>query len=231
MQHENSMSDKAVFITLTYDDEHLPSNGSLSVVTLQKFFKRFRKYFDHKIRYFACGEYGDVGHRPHYHAILFNVGFGDFRCYYVNGKAYYKHPAWDLGFIDVGTVTYSSCRYVAKYMFKQLFDDVNSELQSPFVLMSKGLGKSYALKHAKSLQLYKQVRMDGSDMTVPRYYAKILKIDFWDCQFESSRRFDELYSSVLRKNYKCNAYKKIHDHFLYKEQLLAAKERLFGGKL
>lgn len=83
--HEHSC-----FITLTYDDLHVPrSYGrsslggscisySLHKEDLQKFFKRLRKHFEGvKIRYFGCGEYGSRTFRPHYHVILFGIDFED----------------------------------------------------------------------------------------------------------------------------------------------------------
>ena len=43
--HELAGYKDAVFLTLTYSDDHLPDNGSLVVADLQKFFKRLRKQY------------------------------------------------------------------------------------------------------------------------------------------------------------------------------------------
>lgn len=76
--HESSLYRSNIFVTLTYDNDHLPLYNSLSKRDLQLFFKRLRKHFpDVKIRYFACGEYGEQFQRPHYHAIIFNLDFAD----------------------------------------------------------------------------------------------------------------------------------------------------------
>lgn len=56
----------ASFLTLTYNDENLPPDGSLVKADLQKFFKRLRKDLANPIKYYACGEYGDRFKRPHY---------------------------------------------------------------------------------------------------------------------------------------------------------------------
>ena len=49
-----------LFITLTYEDSHLPDNGSLSMDDLQRFWKGLRKALGRrKIKYFAVGEYGE----------------------------------------------------------------------------------------------------------------------------------------------------------------------------
>ena len=49
---------EASFITLTYDDEHLPKDLSLKPKDLTDFWKRLRKDYGKPIKYFACGEYG-----------------------------------------------------------------------------------------------------------------------------------------------------------------------------
>jgi hypothetical protein len=43
--HEASLYDNNCFLTLTYDDEHLPEDGSLRYEDFQLFMKRFRKRF------------------------------------------------------------------------------------------------------------------------------------------------------------------------------------------
>ena len=64
----------ASFVTLTYDDAHIPVDHQLSKRDAQLFIKRLRYYLGkRKIRYYLCGEYGERFGRPHYHAILFNV--------------------------------------------------------------------------------------------------------------------------------------------------------------
>lgn len=60
------------FLTLTYDDDHCPRNGSLVPRDLKLFTMRLRTARG-PFRYFSVGEYGDITQRPHYHAILFGV--------------------------------------------------------------------------------------------------------------------------------------------------------------
>ena len=59
----------ACFVTLTYNEKNLPQHG-VDKNEIQKFIKRIRKD-NNKLRYFACGEYGSKGLRPHYHLIFF----------------------------------------------------------------------------------------------------------------------------------------------------------------
>lgn len=65
------------FLTLTYDDEHLPlyqGENCFSKDDVNKFLDnlryRFEKYALGKFRYFLTCEYGEHGSRSHYHAIL-----------------------------------------------------------------------------------------------------------------------------------------------------------------
>ena len=70
----------ALFLTITYDDENNP--GYLLKKDLQDFHKRLRKAFG-PFRFYACGEYGDTTHRPHYHGIYYGLGMpADSVCLY-----------------------------------------------------------------------------------------------------------------------------------------------------
>ena len=64
------------FVTLTYDDDHLPEYNSLNYKHFQDFMKRLRKSHN-GVRFYMCGEYGEDFSRPHYHALLFNCFFPD----------------------------------------------------------------------------------------------------------------------------------------------------------
>lgn len=124
LMHEKKMHDKAVFLTLTYAPEFLPENGTLVKEDLQLFIKRLRKHVG-KVRFFACGEYGEKYSRPHYHLIIFGLGAENS---VFNGKKYdyKKHgywlnsPLWKFGTMFIGDVSYGSCRYVASYVNKKL---------------------------------------------------------------------------------------------------------------
>ena len=66
MTEEAKLHKENCFITLTYNNENLPKYKSLVKKELQDFFKRLRKKYGNGIRYYACGEYGPKGKRPHY---------------------------------------------------------------------------------------------------------------------------------------------------------------------
>lgn len=124
--HESSLHDRNCFITLTYDDEHLPPDGSLSKDVWQLFMKRFRERVQTPgIKFFMCGEYGAQLSRPHYHACIFGYDFPDRELWSVrDGVHLYRSPLleslWKFGFSTVGDVTFDSAAYVARYVLKKI---------------------------------------------------------------------------------------------------------------
>lgn len=89
--HEAEQYEHNYFLSLTYDDDHLPRSDKTNVATLipdevSKFMKALRQKMKNElgvdgIRFFACGEYGEgKGQRlinPHFHIILFNCPLPD----------------------------------------------------------------------------------------------------------------------------------------------------------
>lgn len=133
--HEAKQWPRSTYCTLTYNDEFLPPGGSLCLRDLQLFMKRLRKAREpEKVRFFAGGEYGEDNKRPHYHLLLFNVGFDDLRLHGVNkrGEPLYVSEEcsslWsvdgrELGFVTLGAVTFDSAVYCAKYALKKVTGD------------------------------------------------------------------------------------------------------------
>merc|ERR1711906_76548 len=120
MGHESSLYTNNIFITLTYDAEHLPEYGTLVKKDFQDFMKRLRKkYNKKKIRYYQCGEYGEKFGRPHYHAIIFNHTFPDMEKVPGKHKDLYTpeilKKIWKKGHVSIGTVNFETAAYVANY--------------------------------------------------------------------------------------------------------------------
>lgn len=127
---ELKMHDDALFVTLTYDDDHLVFNEDmvpqLCKHDVQTFLKRLRKRIG-KLRYYVCGEYGENTHRPHYHMVLFGV------------SPLFQpiiEKEWSNGFCSFGTVTRESIQYVAGYVTKKLGNANNSNVNAEFSCMS-----------------------------------------------------------------------------------------------
>jgi hypothetical protein len=137
--HEASLYKNNCFITLTYDDDHVPENGSLRYEDFQKFMKRLRKRYSgvepsaspesvdkYPIRFYMCGEYGENFGRPHFHACLFNFDFRD-KTYWSKspgGSKIYRsdilEELWPFGFSSIGEVNFQSAAYVARYIMKKV---------------------------------------------------------------------------------------------------------------
>lgn len=114
---EMQYHEEAWFVTLTYDQAHVPlswytdpdTGEAFQAMTLRKrdfqlFMKRLRKEYEpQKIRFFAAGEYGDKKLRPHYHVILFGLHIDDLQLYeeHVGDFPYYTserlQKVWDSG--------------------------------------------------------------------------------------------------------------------------------------
>lgn len=161
------------FITLTYDDDHMPmtyypdpeTGEAFEAYTLVKrdvqlFVKRLRRALDRagkpSFRYYLCGEYGDQSFRPHYHLVCFGLELDDLiPSGFSHGQdPYWFSPfissVWSKGFSLVADVNWKTCAYVARYATKKLtgyqagvYDTYN--IQPQFALMSRkpGIGYNY----------------------------------------------------------------------------------------
>ena len=128
--HESQCHSQNCFITLTYDEEHLPENNTLVKEDLQKFIKLLRYQIgETKIKFLAAGEYGSEhnSHRPHYHACIFGYDPPDKQYFFTNkwGDAVYTSDfiskAWrHKGYITVSELNYRTCAYVARYTVKKI---------------------------------------------------------------------------------------------------------------
>lgn len=199
--HEAELQPRNCFITLTYTDDHLPENRTLVKKHFQDFLKRLRKKYP-KIRYFHCGEYGETYGRPHYHACLFNIDFRDKKLWKtVNDFPYYKSEEldriWGKGMTVIGTVTFESAAYVARYIVKKVtgknalehYNEINketgeilSERIPEYTTMSRrpGIGKLWYEKYQKDIFPDDFVLTRGAKVIktkVPKYYSAMFELD------------------------------------------------------
>lgn len=174
LMHEKQYHSKCVFATLTYNDENLPAGRSLVKRDCQLFLKRLRKKFSTRLRFYLCGEYGEQGSRPHYHAILFGVGKDDREGI---------ENAWGKGWVDLGHVEQESCNYVAKYVTKKLNGDREVDYGDripEFSLMSRrpGIGGAYVSEFKEEIFNRGFMLVKGRKAAVPKYYqSKVYDTD------------------------------------------------------
>ena len=181
--HEAKCHEQNAFVTLTYDDSSLPSNGSLVPERFVLFMKRLRFSRYPGLRFFHCGEYGDKTDRPHHHALLFNCEFPD--------RVHFKGSAgsefelwssdelqrlWGYGHCSIGEVTAASAGYVARYTLKKSFSPgFYKDRIPPYLTMSRrpGLGSEFAKQHYKSWFYHDSVVVDGVELKPGRYYDSL----------------------------------------------------------
>jgi len=196
MMHEAQLHEANCFVTLTYNDENLPPNGSLAPDDVTLFFKRLRKHLGNKkIKYYYCGEYGDKFERPHYHIALFNHDFSSDRVPHRTtdmGHAYRSEnleKLWTKGHSEIDTLTYESAKYVASYIQKKIngyrqethysrITDTGEiiSLLPEFARMSRrpAIGKEWLEKFIDDVYNYDVCVVGEKKLRVPQYYDKLL---------------------------------------------------------
>lgn len=215
------------FITLTYNDENLPRE--LQKRHLQTFFKKFREITQKKIKYYAVGEYGEIGGqtnkynnglgRPHYHAIISGISP-------IKEKAAIEQ-AWGKGYIQTGGATHASIRYVLKYVEKQIVGRKQKEayngLEPPFCIMSKGIGREWLEQNIEQVEENEGIYYRGKIMPVPRYYKKISGIKGYQ---EQTRKREKILETMEQKHMDQEQARNYLGQM--QENELIAKENLYG---
>ena len=205
LNEEAKSSSSACFITLTYENAPISENGfrTLDKRDFQLFLKRLRKTCPtNKLKYYACGEYGTKTHRPHYHAIIFNLP-----------KSLISNPqkiadTWQNGHIHLANNNQLTINYVVGYMTKSNFSRFNNQDDRlpEFSLMSKKMGLGYlteAMKnYYKKREIFCIVRESGQIISMPRYYKekifekKQLKEMYKKYIEEQETNFEEMFNSA-----------------------------------
>lgn len=185
--HESTLHKENCFLTLTYDNYHLDPSGSLNVTDIQLFMKRLRKRFaGKKIRYFQCGEYGDLHQRPHHHVILFGIDFHDKELAEIGNTKIPLYTSdilsslWPFGLHRIGSVSFESAAYVARYVLKKITgesaDDYYKGRLPEFVTMSRRPGIAYCWIEKFKDDVYPHdyvVIRNGIKCKPPKYYDNI----------------------------------------------------------
>jgi len=183
--HEAQLHERNCFITLTYDDAHLPRSGSLQYPDFQRFMKRLRKWAaPSSVRFFMGGEYGETTCRPHYHACLFGVDFPD-KVYFKTSKSGEKlftskilERLWPSGISSIGELTFESAAYVARYcMHKVTGDEAETHYQGRdpefgHMSLKPGIGQGWIEKFQSDVFPHDYVIARGNKGKPPRFYDR-----------------------------------------------------------
>lgn len=138
------------FVTLTYDEEHMPVDGCVSKKDLRDFLDRL-SYASGvgAIRHQGCGEYGDRSWRCHYHLILFGwPSIADISLYPSEWAQEVVKRAWGKGIVSVAPFDKQS-DYMMKHQVKAMRHAQDERLQGlapEFAIQSlrPGLGSDVA---------------------------------------------------------------------------------------
>ena len=177
LDYEALHSANSLFITLTYDDDHLLFSDSdcavLHYADLRNYFKRLRKEKSLNFRYFAVGEYGEQSGRPHFHVLLFSKNP-------LKSDQVFREK-WEAGHTHIKCADFANIRYCLKDMLKERgeYNHLEKEYR-PQIRVSKGLGSDYLIthKHVHMLNAYdipKGLPIVGKPSSMlPRYYRNKL---------------------------------------------------------
>lgn len=199
--------------------------------------KRVRKRFPQKIRYYACGEYGEKFYRPHFHGLLFNLDFSD-KVFWktVNGERLYVSETlselWPFGQASLGDLTYASAGYCTRYVMKKMTGDKADEhywrinpltqqlvRQAPeFQRCSRrpGIGAGWFAKYKNDCFPSDFVIVDGMKKPVPQYYINKLT--------EEEHQQYKRRNPQLRENID-EAKRQRHAHAVIRDQKLTQLKR------
>lgn len=188
--HESKMHEDSIFLTLTYDDDHLES-PRLVYKHFQDFIKRLRWEISVNDLYANCarkngisimvtGEYGDKTKRPHWHALIFGYRPHDAKHHKtteLGHKVYGSEELtklWGHGFIEFGEVTIESAGYVARYAAKKLThgNDGDHDFHPIHKTSNKrAIGRLWIEKYYEQTFKLGYINLpNGSKTKIPRYY-------------------------------------------------------------
>lgn len=185
--------DNIIFVTLTYSDEHLPinyidphlffsdeeiaANPDLNYLHcpthrpdhVRNFIKRLRKRLDHKIKYFAVGEYGTRRGRSHMHLLIFGLPF-------TRQSEKLIDDCWRYGHVNVRPFFTETCTYIAGYIQKKLYGDNRDFFKLPeFMRCSQHLGERWLMEHIGQIDDDHPFIVRGKyKYALPRQFRRIL---------------------------------------------------------
>lgn len=211
-----SSTSHPLFVTLTYDNDHLPLHGVFKE-EVQLFLKRLRinmtrRGVKHDLRYFAVAEYGTKSKRPHYHLIIWNFPTDSYYYPTLASRLEEVEKAWNKGFAYVAYVQKGAINYVMKYMRKSLV--LPFGMNPVFFLSSRrhgGIGAAYArymrtwyLQNPDCLEMsvYDCYSNKTTTCTIPQYFrtifypshSKYIEKEISDAYYEFERRINDRFA-------------------------------------
>lgn len=193
----------SLFLTLTYNDENLPSDFSVNKNHLQNFLKKLRHWrikTDHigNFRYLSQNEYGGKFSRPHVHIAGFNLTIPDLRS--VQSKGAYQafdseiiNQLWGKGDVHIIRLCFENCLYIANHHIDEKVDNKGKVHETPIIhpvtkrliktrkpefstrSSRPGIGKDFFKKYFSDIYPGDFMINKGQEMPVPKYFDALLK--------------------------------------------------------
>lgn len=211
---------KTYFLTLTFDDAHLPKGSKdeqLQQATdvFQRFIKRLRSKIEYhdfglNFKYFAVSENGEEMGRLHFHVLLFADGTNTSVLKFRTAVPLFRliDETWQQGRTQIRVADIHKIYYVTKYLFKRCFDVLYHSWKS------NGIGMSYLENRLitflrEHLQTY--IHIGGKVRFLPRYILdKVFSGEYED--FRSYVHLDYIDKiSIKEESYDMSYY--VKDYF------------------
>ena len=218
MEMELPYHENAWFLTLTYDNEHVPwsynsglgvdmgtgevivENLTLNYEDMQGFWKRLRRNIDYHKRgdsknmmYFQCGEYGGKTHRPHYHAIVYDLPIKpeELKEYKrKNGAIYYNvdwiTKIWGMGHVVIAPAEWKAMAYTARYTTKKVYGRESKKYYEEMGILPErcnmslkpAIGARYYEEHKDEIYSKDKIQLkNGKVCKPPRYFDKLFDLE------------------------------------------------------
>ena len=226
------------FLTLTYDDEHVPrhiAKDGHTVFSLEpEDFKLFQKrlarhqayHKDNRLRYYYVGEYGETFHRPHGHFVEFGLLLDDVVEDHRNKHGRMIHTSknisdiWGKGIVEVEPITWELAAYVARYTVKKLgrketdfYSSQNLVPEFSRMSLKPAIGFKYFDEHCREIYVNDEILLP-----LATGLRKVKPPRFYD------NKYDDIYPSDMAE-VKGNRQK------IAKEQLKLKLDRFSGSYL
>lgn len=178
------MHKASCFVTLTYKTP--PAGGSLDRAAFPGLVKRLRRAHPGlRLKYFHCGEYGELLERPHYHGLIFGYDFPDRTLWRTSSqgnpqwRSVELERLWPHGFSMIAALTFETAAYTARYCTKKVHGELAADhykgREPEFMTCSKGIGEAWLERFAFDTYRDDSVVSNGHQAKPPRYYDKKIK--------------------------------------------------------
>lgn len=191
------------FLTLTYDDDHLPSDGRLVKDHLVRFCRRAQLVYP-RSSFFSCGEYGDNFGRPHYHAVFFGADFGIHKSSR-HGDMWVSpilSEMWRFGHASLAPASMATICYTVGYVAKKIG---NPDVFQYMPRFRGGLGKAFVDQYEDELRRTGRITIEGRHYPLPKYF--FTRQDFSDLKRARSAAAEPI-RATARNNRAINALHK-----------------------